>query len=62
MKSRRTRWAEHVVRMGKKRNAERILVGKPEGKKLLGKPRRKWEEDIRRILERQDGMVWFGFI
>jgi hypothetical protein len=39
IKSRRMRWAGHVARMGKKRNAYRLLVGKPEGKGPLGKPR-----------------------
>jgi oligoribonuclease (3'-5' exoribonuclease) len=38
IKSRRMRWAGHVARMGEKRNAYRILVGEPEGKKALGRP------------------------
>jgi hypothetical protein len=38
------RWAEHVVRMGEKRDAYRILVGRSEGKRPLGKPRRRWED------------------
>jgi hypothetical protein len=38
IKSRRMRWAGHVARMGEKRNAYRILVGKPEGKRPLGRP------------------------
>jgi hypothetical protein len=42
MKSRRMRWAGHVARMGEKRNAYTILVGKPEGKRPLGRPRRRW--------------------
>jgi hypothetical protein len=42
IKSRRMRWAGHVAQMGEKRNAYRILVGKPEGKRPLGKPRRRW--------------------
>jgi hypothetical protein len=46
MKSRRMRWAGHVARMGETRNANRILVGKPEGKKPLGSPRRRWLENI----------------
>jgi hypothetical protein len=46
IKSRRMRWAGHVSRMGEKRNAYRILVGKPEGKRPLGRPILKW------ILER----------
>jgi hypothetical protein len=41
VKSRRMRWASHVARMGKKRNAYRLLVGKPEGKRPLGRPRRR---------------------
>jgi hypothetical protein len=39
IKSRRMRWAGHVAQMGEKRNAYRILVGKPEGKRPLGRPR-----------------------
>jgi hypothetical protein len=42
IKSRRMRWAGHVARMGEKRNAYRILVGKPEGNRPLGKLRRRW--------------------
>jgi hypothetical protein len=51
------RWAEHVARMGKKRNVYRILVGKPEGKRPLRRPRRSWvynKMDLREI--RWDGM------
>jgi hypothetical protein len=40
IKSRRLRWAGHVARMGEKRNVYRLLVGKPEGKRPLGRPRR----------------------
>ena len=40
------RWAEHVARMEQSRNAYRVLVGKPEGKRPLGRPRRKWEDNI----------------
>jgi len=42
IKSRRMRWAGHVVRMGGERGAYRVLVGKPEGRKPLGRPRHKW--------------------
>jgi hypothetical protein len=42
MKSRRMRWARHEARMWEKRNAYRLLVGKPEGKKPLRRPRRRW--------------------
>jgi hypothetical protein len=47
MKSRRMRWAGHVARMGEKRNVCRLLVGKPEGKRRLGRPRCKWVDNIR---------------
>jgi hypothetical protein len=46
VKSRRMRWAGHVARMGEKRGVHRLLVGKPEGKKPLGRPRRRWEDNI----------------
>jgi hypothetical protein len=47
IKSRRMRWARHVARMGEARKVYRILVGKPEGKGPLGRPRRRWEDGIR---------------
>jgi hypothetical protein len=47
IKSRRMRWAGHVERMGEKRNAYKLLVGKPEGKRPLGSPRRRWVDNIR---------------
>jgi hypothetical protein len=47
--------------MGEIRNAYRILVGKPEGKRPLGKPRRRWVDNIK-IVVREDGMVWTGLI
>jgi hypothetical protein len=47
IKSRRIRWAGHVARMGEKRNTYRLLVGKPEGKRPLGRPRCKWVYNIR---------------
>jgi hypothetical protein len=47
MKSRRMRWAEHVARMGEKRNSYRLLVGRPEGERPLGRPRRKWVDNTR---------------
>jgi hypothetical protein len=47
IKSRMMRWAGHVARMGAKRNAYRLLVGKPEGKRPLGRPRRRWLDYIR---------------
>jgi hypothetical protein len=47
IKSRRMRWAGHVARMGETRNAYRILVGKREGKRPLGRPRRRWVDNIK---------------
>ncbi|KAJ4432406.1 hypothetical protein ANN_21025 [Periplaneta americana] len=47
IKSRRLRWAEHVARMGESRNADGVLVGRPEGKRPLGRPRRRWEDNIK---------------
>jgi hypothetical protein len=47
IKSRRMRWAGHVALMGEKRNAYRILVGKPEGKRPLGRPRSRWVGNIK---------------
>jgi hypothetical protein len=47
IKSRRMRWAGHVARMGEKRNAYRILMGKQEGEKLLGRPSRRWFDNIK---------------
>jgi hypothetical protein len=60
IKSRRMRWAGHVARMGEKRNAYRILMGKPEGKRPLGRPRCRWVDNIKIDLREvgQDGMVW----
>jgi hypothetical protein len=47
IKSLRMRWAGHVARMGEKRNAYRLLVGMPEGKRPLGRSRRRWVDNIR---------------
>jgi hypothetical protein len=47
IKSRRMRWAGHVVRMGEGRNVYRVLVGKPKGKRLLERPTRRWEDGIK---------------
>jgi len=47
IKSRRMRWAGHVVRMGEGRGVYRVLVGRPEGKRPLGRPRHRWEDNIR---------------
>ena len=48
--SRRMRWAGRVARMGERRDVYRVLVGKPEGKRPLGRPRHRWEDNIRMYL------------
>jgi hypothetical protein len=50
IKLRRMRWAGHVARMGEKMNTYRLLVGKPDGKRPLGRPRRRWVDNIRMYL------------
>ena len=51
IKSRRLRWAGDVARMEERRSAFKILTGKPTGKRPLGRPRRRWEDNIRMDLE-----------
>jgi hypothetical protein len=64
VKSRRMRWAGHIARMGEKRNACRIMVGRPEGKRPLGRPRRTWVDNIKMDLREigWDGVDWIGLI
>jgi hypothetical protein len=50
-KSRRIRWAGHVARMRERRGVYNVLVGKPEGKRPLGRPRRRWEDNIKMDLQ-----------
>jgi hypothetical protein len=45
------RWVGHVARMGEKRGAHRILVGRPEGRRLLGRHRRRWKDNIKMDLQ-----------
>jgi hypothetical protein len=59
VKSRRMRWAGHVARMGEERKVYKVLVGKPEGKRPLGRPRRRWEDGIRMCL-RETGLGGCG--
>ena len=54
LKSRRLIWAGHVAHMDQSRNAYRVLVGKPEGKRPLGRPRRRWEDNIKMDLREVD--------
>jgi hypothetical protein len=60
IKSRRMRWAERVARMGEGRGVYRVLVGRPEGKRPLGTPRRRWEDNIKMDLREIgiDGANW----
>jgi len=51
VKSRRMRWAGHVARMGEGRGVHRVLVGKSEGKRPLGRPRRRWKDNIKMVLQ-----------
>jgi hypothetical protein len=47
IKSRRMRWVEHVARMGEGRGFYRVSVGRPEGKRPMGRPKRRWENNIK---------------
>jgi len=62
IKSRRMRWAGHVARMGEERGLYRVLVGKSEGKRPLGRPRRRWVDNIRTDLQEVGCgyMNWIG--
>jgi hypothetical protein len=60
IKSRKMRWARYVARMGRGRSVCRVLVGRPEGKRPLGRPRRRWEDNIKMVLRETyiDGAKW----
>jgi hypothetical protein len=62
IKSRRIRWSRCVARMGEKRNAYRLLAGKPEGRRPPGRPRRRWLDNIKMDLGEIgcDDMDWIG--
>jgi hypothetical protein len=64
IKSRRMSWAGHAARMGERRNAYRILVGKPEGKRPLGRPRRRWVDKIKMDLREEgwDSRDWIDLV
>ena len=51
IKSRRMKWAWHVARMGEDRGVYKVFLGKPEGKRPLGRPRRRWVDNIRMDLQ-----------
>jgi hypothetical protein len=59
IKSRRMRWAGHVARMGERRGVLRVLVGRPGGKRPLGRPSRRWEDNIKMDLP-GSGMWGYG--
>jgi hypothetical protein len=61
VKSRRMRWAGHVARMGEDRGVHRVLVGKPEEKKPLGRPRRRWKIILRWMFRKLEGVVGTGW-
>jgi hypothetical protein len=60
VKSRRMRWAGHVGRMGEGRGVQRVLVGKSEGTRPLGRHRHRWEDNIKMDLQ-EVGTGWSGF-
>jgi len=62
IKWRRMRWAGHVARMGEERGLYRVLVGKPEGRRPLGRPKRRWVDNIRMDLQEVGSgfMDWIG--
>ena len=60
VKSRRMRWVGHVAPMEEGRGVHRVLVGKPEGKRPLGRPRRRWEDNIKMDLQKVGGVVGTG--
>ena len=60
IKSRRIKWAGYVALTRDRRGVNRVLVGKPEGKRSLGRPRRKWEDNIKMDLQKLDVGVWTG--
>ena len=62
IKSRRLRWAGHVATMEEGRSAFKILTGKPTGKRPLGRPRCRWEDNIRMDLEEIDINAGIGLI
>ena len=59
--SRRMRWAGHVALIGEDRGVHRVLVGKPEGKRLLGRPRHRWEDNIKIDLQEVGGGLGTGW-
>jgi len=54
------RWAGHVARMGEEKRVYRVLVGKPQGRRSLGRPRRRWVDNIRMALQEVGLGIWTG--
>lgn len=62
IKLRAMRWVEHVERVVQKINAYTFWYGKPEGRRATGRPKYRWEGDIKMDLKKQDGRKWTGLI
>jgi hypothetical protein len=62
MEYRRMKWAGHVTRMLENRNAFTVLVGKPEGKRMLRRPRCRWVDNIKMNIREWDGVAWSGLV
>jgi hypothetical protein len=62
IKSRRMGWAGHLARMGEGRGTYRILVGRPEGRRPLGRPRRRWEDNIKMDFQEVEWGTWTGWL
>jgi hypothetical protein len=62
IKSRSIRWVGHVARMGERRNAYRLLVRKPKGRRPLGRPTRRWVDNIRMDPIEVGGVMWTGLV
>jgi hypothetical protein len=60
VKSRRMKWVGHVARMGEGRGVQRVLMGRPEGKRPLGRPRHRWGIILRWIFRKWEGFVGTG--
>jgi hypothetical protein len=56
------KWAWHVARIGEKRNAYGLLLGKPEGKRPVGRPRRRWLDNIKMDIVEIGWVVWTGLV
>jgi hypothetical protein len=62
IKSRIMSWAEHVAHMGERRGVYRVLVGKPEGRRPLGRPKLRWKDNIKMNLQEVEWGAWTSLI